>query len=65
MNPVGSAQTRYRNVARYTFGGSTDWGLTSYWFNKIKPSLTQEGVAQHCAILVRNKLNLSEPACAQ
>lgn len=65
VSPVGSAQARYRNVAKYAFGGHTDWGLTTYWFNKIKPTLSAAELVQHCKILVKNKLNLAEPACTQ
>lgn len=62
--PSGTPQQRYRNVAGYFFNASLSSELQHHWTQRIKPTLTSDGLAAHCTLLRLNTLSSIDAACA-
>lgn len=64
VSPAGTANVRYAAIIHHFRNMPLTSGLQNVWSIRIKPSLSSQGIQNHCAVLRHNTLTAIDSVCS-
>jgi hypothetical protein len=63
VSPSGSTQQRYSKIANYFMNMDVLSSLQSVWQQRIKPTLSNQEISDHCTVFKMNTLGAIDSVC--